>query len=479
MKSKAIVWFRQDLRLHDNEALSDAVKQADEVIPVYIIDPRVLVDKTPIGYPKTGVFRLKFILESLTDLKQNLQSRGADLIVRTGYPEIELFNLAKELEASCICCNRERTSEEVAVQDQLEKQLWTIGRELRYSRGKMLLHTQDLPFPVTHTPETFTQYRFQVERIVQVRAPIQTPERIAWVDPGIDLGTVPTMEELGVIPPRYDNRSVFPFVGGETAGLNRLTAYFQDVEQFHSFKDSRKNLVTLGESSKFSPWLAQGCLSPKQIYAAILDTEHICGVSESTACLFFELLERDYFRLIGKKYGNALFQLNGLTTNAHPSNRWDMAVFERWASARTGVPLVDAAMCELNVTGYLSNRGRLITASYFVHELLLDWRMGASYFETQLIDYDPCSNYGNWLNLAGLGPDQKGGRVLNLDAQAMKYDPTGQYVRQWLPDLDDIPQEWHPHPESNPTVISGKTGVKTGITNPLPTNSVLEQKKSS
>ena len=450
MVNKALVWFRQDLRLHDNEALSNALKQADEVIPVYVIDPRVFLDKTPIGYPKTGVFRIKFILESLQNLKDNLQSRGADLIVRTGYPEEVLFNLVRDLDASWVCCNRERTSEEVTVQDRLEKQLWTIGRELRYSRGKMLLHTQDLPFPVTHTPDTFTQYRYQVERIVPVRTPIPIPDHISWSDLGIDVGTIPTLEDLGFQSPARDKRSVFPFIGGETAGLERLNAYFHDFDQFYHFKDSRKNLVTLGESSKFSPWLEQGCLSPKQVYAAILDKEQVSGVTESTNCLFLELLERDYFRLVAKKYGNALFQLQGMTPFSSPSNRRDMEAFERWATAQTGVHLVDAAMNELNSTGYLSNRGRQITASYFVYELQLDWRMGASYFETQLIDYDPCSNYGNWINLAGLGPDQKGGRVLNLDAQVIKYDPTGQYVRQWLPNLHDIPQEWIHHPESNP-----------------------------
>ena len=146
-----------------------------------------------------------------------------------------------------------------------------------------------------------------------------------------------------------------------------------------------------------------------------------------------ELLVRDYFRLVGKKYGNALFQHTGILSYSQPSKNRDMALFRRWVSAQTGVPLVDAIMHELNSTGYISNRSRQIAASYLVHDLHLDWRMGASYFETQLMDYDPCSNYGNWLNLAGLGPDPKGGRILNLEAQASKYDPQGDYIRLWHP----------------------------------------------
>ena len=156
---RAIVWFRQDLRLHDNEALQDALASADEIMPVYVFDERVFSGKTRFGFPKTDKFRARFIIESVQDLRKTLRSLGSDLIIRKGKPEEILFELARDIKANWIFCNRERTQEEVDVQDVLERNLWSIGREIRFSRGKMLYYTADLPFPVTHTPDTFTQFR--------------------------------------------------------------------------------------------------------------------------------------------------------------------------------------------------------------------------------------------------------------------------------------------------------------------------------
>ena len=167
---RVIVWFRNDLRVHDNEALHDALSSGGKVYPVYVFDTRVFKGSTSYGLPKTGKFRARFILEAVSELKESLQSLGCDLIIRSGHPEDEVFALAKELKTSWVFCNRERTDEELKVQDALERHLWEIGQEVRYSRGKMLYYTSDLPFPITHTPESFTQFRKEVEKIVKVRA---------------------------------------------------------------------------------------------------------------------------------------------------------------------------------------------------------------------------------------------------------------------------------------------------------------------
>ena len=172
MKRSAIVWFRQDLRLHDNEALTSALRMADEVIPVYVFDERTFFGKTRFGFPKTGKFRAQFIIESINDLRANLQKLGSNLIVRIGKPEEILAEMAMDVKASWVICNRERTQEEVFVQDELEKKLWGCGVELIYTRGKMLYHTQDLPVPVQHTPDFFTQFRKENEHLTQVRPPL-------------------------------------------------------------------------------------------------------------------------------------------------------------------------------------------------------------------------------------------------------------------------------------------------------------------
>ncbi|MDX1666661.1 MAG: deoxyribodipyrimidine photo-lyase, partial [Saprospiraceae bacterium] len=140
-KNRAIVWFRQDLRLHDNEALTEALKQADEVIPIYVFDERLFNGETSYGFRKTGKYRAQFIIESVEDLRRSLRELKSDLIVRVGKPEEEIFELARQAKSRWVFCNRERTREEVEVQDALEKNLWTIGQEMRYSRGKMLYYT--------------------------------------------------------------------------------------------------------------------------------------------------------------------------------------------------------------------------------------------------------------------------------------------------------------------------------------------------
>ena len=156
---RSILWFRQDLRLHDNEALVEAIRNSDELIPVFIFDPDQFAANTAYGTPKTGYARTRFIIESIINLRKQLQLLGSDLIVRTGKTASLLFDLASAYKAHYVYCNRERTREEVRVEEELEKNLWTIGREIRYSRGKMLYYTSDLPFPVTHCPDSFAVFK--------------------------------------------------------------------------------------------------------------------------------------------------------------------------------------------------------------------------------------------------------------------------------------------------------------------------------
>ncbi|NBC06295.1 MAG: cryptochrome DASH, partial [Bacteroidetes bacterium] len=161
---RGIMWFRQDLRLHDNEALTEALQYTDEVIPVYVFDERFFKgETTDFGFPKTGKYRAQFIIESIIDLRDSLRRMGSDLIVRIGKPEEEVFEIARKAKSSWVFCNRERTPDEVYVQDSLERNLWSVGQEIRYSRGKMLYYTADLPFPITHTPDTFSQFKKEVE----------------------------------------------------------------------------------------------------------------------------------------------------------------------------------------------------------------------------------------------------------------------------------------------------------------------------
>ena len=438
-EKSAILWFRQDLRLHDNEALTDALKHVDQIIPVYIFDERVFKGKTRFGFPKTGKYRAQFTIESVHNLRNSLRKIGSELIVRVGKPEEILFELARTVKSSWVFCNRERTQEEVDVQDALEKNLWSIGQELRFSRGKMLYYTADLPFPVTHTPDTFTHFRKEVERYIPIRTPLDTPAALQPIKATIPPGEIPSLEDFGHQPFEQDPRAVLHFKGGETAALERLQYYLWDSKSIKTYKKTRNGLIGGDYSSKFSPWLTLGCLSPKLVYAELKKFEQEYGANKSTYWLFFELLWRDFFRFMGKKHGNKIFLKGG--TKGEVDQDWedDFELLHTWINGQTGVPFIDANMREIALTGFMSNRGRQNVASFLVKDLNVNWQMGAAYFESLLIDYDPCSNYGNWNYIAGVGSDPRENRYFNILSQAKRYDPSGEYVKLWLPELEELP----------------------------------------
>ena len=444
---RGILWFRLDLRLHDNEAMLDALSHTDEVIPVYVFDERLFEHKTSYGFQKTGRYRAKFIIESIRDLRASLRARGSDLIVRVGHPEEELFEIAKQAKSSWIFCNRERTRDEVAVQDALEQRLWTIGQELRYSRGKLLYYTSDLPFPINHTPDTFSQFRKEVERYVPVREPLAAPEKMTDITVVLERGEIPTMEDLGYKDFENDSRATVDFKGGETEGLKRLKYFIWEAAQIPMYKEQSDELFCSDGSTKFSPWLAQGCLSPKLVYQELKRYEEEVGDQKSVNGIIVSLLKRDFLRFMAKKYGDQIFAEEGpgkITTFQWKDNN---EALQRWIEGYTGIPFIDANMRELKHTGYMSYRGRMNVASYLIHDLQVNWKMGAEYFESMLIDYDIASNWGNWHYAAGVGSDSREHKQFNVTSQALRYDPRGEYAKLWMPELSNIPTEKFQEPD--------------------------------
>ncbi len=432
----SIVWYRNDLRVRDHEPLLRAA-EAGPLVAVYCLDPRAF-SRSPFGLSRIAPQRARFLVESLAALREQLRALGADLLVRRGAPEEILPALAAEIGARALYFHHEAGTEECAVEDALAQ----TSLELSIFDGATLLHPDDLPFEMRNLPDLFTRFRTWVEKkSVQPCDVLPAPERLST--PTIEPGDLPSLEEFGCAPPTHDPRATMHFAGGSAQGHARLRHYVWDADRLRTYKETRNGMLGPDDSSRLSPWLALGCLSPREVFAEVQRYERERVRNDSTYWMFFELLWRDYFHFVSAKYGAKLFRVGGLRDLRLPWRRPDRNAaaqrdFEAWCDGRTGYPLVDANMRELRATGFMSNRGRQNVASFLTKNLGIDWRFGAAWFEAQLIDYDVASNYGNWCYTAGVGNDARVFRFFNIYKQAEDYDPHGNYVRHWLPELRSL-----------------------------------------
>jgi len=424
-----IVWFKTDLRLHDNESLIKAIAQSDAVVPIYCYDESHFTT-TAFGFQKTGAFRAQFLQEALIDLDSNLRALGSGLIILKGKPEIEIPKIVLQYKAIKVVAKREVSYEEKQTEILVQEALFKLKCELQTYSTSTLYHAQDLPFTIKDIPDVFTNFRKKIEKESFIRSPFEKPLQInSPIIPPIE---VPSMETLNLKKLSIDKRAAIVFKGGETQAINRLNHYFFETKGIATYKETRNKLVGPDYSSKFSAWLALGCISPRFIYLELKRFEKQFGSNESTYWLVFELLWRDYFRFMMKKYNVKLFQQAGIQNKEVGANLHDAKSLQKWIEGKTGVDFVDANMIELKRTGFMSNRGRQNVASYLCNDLKLDWRYGAAYFEQQLIDYDVCSNLGNWAYLAGVGNDPRGNRYFNIEKQASDYDKDKSYRKLWL-----------------------------------------------
>ncbi|KAK4364867.1 hypothetical protein RND71_016225 [Anisodus tanguticus] len=387
-KGVAIVWFRNDLRVLDNEARFH-LKQCCLCI-VLILE--FLGLHITLGCPKLeccGPIMAQFIIESLTDLKRNLVKRGLDLLIQHGKPEEIIPSLAKAYKAHTVYSQKETCSEEVNAEKLVTRNLQgneprsinTTKLELVW--GSTMYHIDDLPFDCESLPDVYTQFR--------------------KVSKGMK------------------------FIGSESAALGR--------DLLEVYKETRNGMLGPDYSTKFSPWLASGSLSPRFVYEEVKRYEKERQSNDSTYWVLFELIWRDYFRFLSIKLGNLLFQAGGpQKVNINWSQ--DQTMLDAWRQGQTRYPLIDANMKELATTGFMSNRGLR-----FDRDMGIDWRMGAEWFQTCLLDYDPCSNYGNWTYGAGVGNDPREDRYFSIPKQAQNYDPEGEFVAYWLPELRALPRE--------------------------------------
>ncbi|KRG36998.1 DASH family cryptochrome [Psychrobacter sp. P11G3] len=437
-----LVLFNNDLRVADNATLLKAseISTDGKLLLVYASSlTDILDDKDHYDayrYEAMGQARQQFLHESLADLNASLIQRGNRLLyLQKGDEALDVFTQLSDLIAqqrvTDICISQTADYNQNKVYDFLQAK----HPQIRWHIETAATLFDELP--LNDLPKSFTQFRKKIEadydllHAAQDIAICATPERLALIPESL----VDRCEYF--FKAGEDNAQAISqqkqqapnFKGGESNGLNHLNSYFNS-DAPSTYKITRNALDEWTHSTKFSAWLANGSLSVNTVLNRLRRYERDVIANESTYWIWFELLWREYFYWYAVTHQQKLFWFKGIGQHT-PSTQLDQKKLEQWRNGDTAYPIVNACMNQLRTTGYMSNRGRQLVASCFIHELGLDWRYGAAYFEQQLIDYDVASNWGNWQYLAGVGADPRGCRQFNLDKQTQQYDPNGEFIREW------------------------------------------------
>ena len=429
MKSEVVIWLVRDTcRVTDNPALHRACQIAQsrgaQVLALACLEPRRWADQQ-FGLSRVGSHWMRFRAESLRALRQELEASGGGLWLSSEEPVYAVNRIQQQYSVITLVCD-----EPVATEERLEvARLEAEGYPTVPVFVDDLFRFEQLPFDLDELPATFSKFRKVVEK-----KPSLLPDRpidsrsmggcipSVWADPA-------EWKEALEIP--LDPSIEVPTHGGAESASGHWKAYL-DARALSHYKQTRNAFQGPMQSSHLSVWLAHGCISPRQIWWDTLQYEQDVEANESTYWLRFELLWREYFRWYSRASDWTLFRRTGPSDQVFGFDQ-NARRFERWKTGHTDCDIVDAAMRELNETGWMSNRARQLVASHLIYESNLDWRLGAAYFESQLVDFDVASNWGNWAYIAGVGPDPRGGRIFHLNDQADRYDPDGSYRRRWLP----------------------------------------------
>lgn len=419
-----LVWFKNDLRLHDNEALAKAVQECDELIFCYALE-KSNFKKLDLGFKKWGVNRFKFTEQSVMDLQKNLEKVGGHLMIGSDSATELLPELVEKYGVSDVYAEEEYASEELNLIKEIQSILPKVN--FHFFWGKTLYHKDDIPFTISKIPLSSKAYRIPAAKESEPREAFRAPTKLKSVKK-VKSTKFPSWKKFDFTKKEHD--AAQPLLeGGENQALKRLQYYTFKSELLTGYRWTRNQSQGLDYSSKFSPYLAVGSISPREIYEKVKEYEAKVKKNQSTWWLVFELVWRDYFTFKGMKFGDKIFKTKGYK-NKKISFENNKKNFKRWCEGKTGIPFVDAHMSQLNETGYMSNRGRVNCASYFVHDLNIDWTWGAAYFESKLIDYDVSSNWMNWHMQAFEI------YYTNPVHQSNKYKAQN-FIREWIPELKD------------------------------------------
>lgn len=414
--STSLFIFRRDLRLHDNTALHEALRFSSQVIPCFIFDPRQI---EPHPYQSKPGFQ--FMLQSIDDLHQQLQEAGGKLALYHALPEQVVKQLAEQRQIQAVFINRDYTPFSRRRDDQLAAVCKQLGIAFHVFPDS-LLNEPELALKSDKTPyKVFTAFYNHARQI-----PVAPPQALVkWNF--LAAASEFTIDQLAL--PQAES----VIKGGRKQAL----AILDRLGDYADYQNAR-DFPALDATSKLSAYLKFGTCSVREVYYAVIDrlgSEHP---------LLRQLYWRDFFTHIAyhfpQVFGRAFLDK---FADLHWDNNPDS--FQAWCDGKTGFPIVDAGMRELNATGYMHNRVRMITASFLVKDLHIDWRWGERYFAQHLVDYDPCVNNGNWQWATSTGCDaQPYFRIFNPWLQQLKFDPDCRYIYRWLPELQDfLPKTIH------------------------------------
>lgn len=445
----AIWWARRDLRLHDNFALGAALAHGDTVIPVFVLDPALLRANAAAGK------RLAFLFGGLRALDADLRARGSRLIVRTGSPGDELAALREETGAGAIYA---------------EADPWPYARERDAAVARHL--------PLAMTEGITVRPYDAISKAAGGPYTVFTPYSRAWKSLPLPVATDlrPPPDRLAAPPqlgsaPIPDGHVAAPFPPGEAEALRRLAVFAEGRNAPIAAYGDARNRVDLQGTSELSPYLRFGMVSALRASVAALSAAgdtHDAGARQSAGTWLNELIWREFYQSVLHHFPAVLAQefqagLRGIAW------RNDRGEFAAWCEGRTGYPIVDAAMRQLTQSGWMHNRARMITASFLVKDLLIDWRWGEAFFMEHLVDGDPASNNGGWQWTAGVGTDAAPYfRIFNPVLQSEKFDPEAAYIRRWLPELARVPARYIHAPWRMPDEVQRQAGVVIGKDYPAP-----------
>ena len=424
-KINSLVWFRNNMRVEDNSSLTKAINESDNVIGFINIDPKIFIS-TKYGFKKTEKYRAKFLLETISDLKSQLEILNISLIITHRDFGQSINEIIDQYGITNIYTQTEWTRDELIEESFIPDEINLIK-----DFDQFLFSPNDVRSLYDNIPRGFSNFRKKCEKYLSVNDTLSIPKSLNSNNKISIEYPIPSLSDLGFKDFEVHKDSVFRFKGGEKNAKNRIRNYFFETRNVSTYKLTRNGLIGEDYSSKFSPWLANGSVSVKYIFKSLKEYEKEVEKNDSTYWLYFELIWRDFFKYVSMQHKDKFFNKDGIYGE---DKEWsdDKDVLLNWINGKTNEPFVNANMIELSQTGFMSNRGRQNVSNYLTKELKIDWRIGAEYFESMLIDYDVHSNYGNWLYNAGIGNDSMPFRKFNPKLQSERYDPDKSYEKIWL-----------------------------------------------